>query len=93
MYSSHGLKEDTNKIEKKNPVLPLRPRILVKKKEPFVLRSLKLSGGLFGYSFFIKPPAEGISVFTMSSLMERYKTFKRPSSGEVQVYTMYLKDV
>lgn len=92
MYSSHGLKEDTNKIEKKNPVLPLRPRILVKKKEPFVLRSLKLLGGLFGY-FFIKPPAEGISVFTMSSLMERYKTFKRPSSGEVQVYTMYLKDV
>lgn len=92
MYSSHGLKEDTNKIEKKNPVLPLRPRILVKK------RNL-LFFGAYSYTevyldiFFIKPPAEAISVFTMSSLMERYKTFKRPSSGEVQVYTMYLKDV
>lgn len=40
--------------------------------------------------FFIKPPAEGISVFTMSSLMERYKTFKRPSSGELIDLHVYI---
>lgn len=82
MYFSYGLKEDINKIEKKNFVLLLRLRIFVKKRN-------FLFFGVYSYTevyldiFFIKLFVEGISVFIMSSLMERYKIFKRFLFGEV----------
>lgn len=82
MYFSYGLKEDINKIEKKNFVLLLRLRIFVKKRN-------FLFFGVYSYMevyldiFFIKLFVEGILVFIMLSLMERYKIFKRFLFGEV----------
>lgn len=82
MYFSYGLKEDIKKIEKKNFVLLLRLRIFVKKRN-------FLFFGVYSYMevyldiFFIKLFVEGILVFIMLSLMERYKIFKRFLFGEV----------
>lgn len=82
MYFSYGLKEDINKIEKKNFVLLLRLRIFVKKRN-FLFFGVYSYWEVFLDIFFIKLFVEGILVFIMLSLMERYKIFKRFLFGEV----------
>lgn len=82
MYFSYGLKEDINKIEKKNFVLLLRLRIFVKKRN-FLFFGVYIYWEVYLDIFFIKLFVEGILVFIMLSLMERYKIFKRFLFGEV----------